>query len=106
MLLNIAKMDSIVEENGNSASNDVSVDVAAAAAAAAVAATGGQQQQQQQQSQNQQSTTATANTNNASGAASVLTTANCNTIQYQALTQHGLQVSCPLPFRSLSRSLC
>ncbi|EDW06961.2 LOW QUALITY PROTEIN: uncharacterized protein Dmoj_GI15475 [Drosophila mojavensis] len=106
-------MDSIVEENGNSASsgnvndvNDVTsaaaVAAAAAAAAAAVAATGGQQQQQQQQQQqtqqNQQSTTsgvpATANTNNASGAASVLTTtANCN-IPYpmQTLVQHGLQV--------------
>ncbi|XP_064555728.1 cyclic AMP response element-binding protein B isoform X4 [Drosophila montana] len=97
-------MDSIVEENGNSASsgnvNDVDIAaataVASAAAAASVAATGGQQQQQQQLQQNQQSTTsgvpATVNTNNASGTASVLTTAaNCN-IQYPILTQHGLQV--------------
>lgn len=85
-------MDSIVEENGNSASsgnvNDVDVTAAAvvaAAAAAAAAATGGQQQQQQQQTQNQQSTTATANTNNASGATTVL--------YPQGLAQHGVQVS-------------
>ncbi|XP_030379247.1 cyclic AMP response element-binding protein B isoform X4 [Scaptodrosophila lebanonensis] len=96
-------MDSIVEENGNSASsgnvNDV-VDVSAAVAAAAgltSGATGGQQQQQ-----NQQSTTggvsASSNTNNTGGGGgggpSVLTTtANCN-IQYPipALAQHtGIQ---------------